>query len=95
MNKHIKKLLCAAVSLAMVAGTIVLPLSASAEITPIFDGDTVEKEWKFDFGADDQTPADGFTAVKTDAYFDKSVARRIRNAAGTGNRARRGRQRRQ
>ena len=69
MNKHIKKLLCAAVSLAMVAGTIVLPLSASAEITPIFDGDTVEKEWKFDFGADGATPDTGFTLVTPDTSF--------------------------
>ena len=70
MNKHIKKLLCAAVSLAMAAGTIVLPAAtASAEITPIFNGDTVEKEWKFDFGAKDATPDDGFTLVTPDTSF--------------------------
>ncbi len=70
MNKNIKKLLCAAVSLAMAAGTIVLPITAAnAEITPIFDGDTVEKEWKFDFGAEGATPEEGFTLVTPDMSF--------------------------
>lgn len=59
MNKHIKKLLCAAVSLAMVSGTVILPMSASAAV-----GDTR----KYDFGA---TAADGWTQVTAaDAYTD-------------------------
>lgn len=70
MNKQIKKLLCAALSVAMVAGTAVLPTTASADdFTPIFAGDTVLKEWKFDFGAEGATPADGFTLVTPDTNF--------------------------
>lgn len=72
MNKNIKKLLCAAVSLAMAAGTIVLPITAAnAEgETPIFEGDTVIKEWKFDFGATGTAAEDGWTAVTPDTHFD-------------------------
>ena len=46
--KKFKKLLCAALTLAMASGTIVLPATtANAETTPIFPGDEVKKEWKF------------------------------------------------
>ena len=63
MKKQIKKLLCAALSLTMVAGSIVLPTVASAEYTPLVDGDTVRNEWKFDFGAADQAAETGYIAV--------------------------------
>lgn len=63
MKNNVKKLLCAALSTAMVAGSIILPMTASAETTPIFDGDTVEQEWKFDFGAAGTDAEDGYTLV--------------------------------
>ena len=63
MKKQIKKLLCAALSLTMVAGSIVLPTAASAEITPLVEGDTVLNEWKFSFGTAEK---DGYTAVSAD-----------------------------
>ncbi|MCI5605172.1 MAG: hypothetical protein MR413_05935, partial [Clostridia bacterium] len=63
MKKQIKKLLCAALSLAMVAGSVVLPTAASAEITPLVEGDTVLNEWKFSFGTAEK---DGYTAVSAD-----------------------------
>lgn len=70
MKKQIKKLLCAALSLAMVAGTVVLPTTASAaDYTPIFEGDTVLNEWKFDFGAADSTAEDGYTLVTPKAHI--------------------------
>ena len=69
MNKHLKKLLCASLSLAMVAGSIVLPMSASAEIVPIFEGDEVLNEWKFDFGAADVAPEEGWIRVDPTANF--------------------------
>ena len=69
MKKQFKKLLCASLSIAMIAGSIVLPMSASADTTPIFDGDTVLKEWKFDFGAEGATPDDGYTLVTPDTSF--------------------------
>ncbi len=66
MKKQIKKLLCAALSLTMVAGSIVLPTVASAETTPLVAGDTVLKEWKFDFGAEGTMPEEGYTLVTPD-----------------------------
>ncbi len=70
MKNSFKKLLCAALSTAMVAGTVILPTAASAEgETPIFEGDTVLKEWKFDFGAADSTPEAGYTLVTPDINF--------------------------
>lgn len=69
MNKQFKKVLSSVLSLAMIAGSIVLPVTASAETTPIFEGDTVLKEWKFDFGAEGSTPEDGYTLVTPDTSF--------------------------
>lgn len=70
MKKGFKKLLCTALSMAMIAGSIVLPNAASAETTPIFEGDTVEQEWKFDFGAAGSTPEEGFTLVTPDKNYE-------------------------
>ena len=54
----------------MAAGMVVLPTTASAaDYTPIFEGDTVLKEWKFDFGAADSTAEDGYTLVTPDTNF--------------------------
>ena len=70
MNKTFKKLLTAVLSLAMVAGSIVVPTAASADgYTPLVAGDTVLNEWKFDFGAAGQTPDEGFTAVAPDRNY--------------------------
>lgn len=69
MNKQFKKMLSSALSIAMIATSIVLPVTASAETTPIFEGDTVLKEWKFDFGAEGSTPKDGYTLVTPDTSF--------------------------
>lgn len=45
MKNNLKKLLCAALSTAMIAGSIVLPMTASAaEYTPLVEGDNVLKE---------------------------------------------------
>lgn len=42
MKNNVKKLLCAALSTAMIAGSIVLPMTASAaEYTPLVEGDNV------------------------------------------------------
>lgn len=44
MKNNLKKLLCAALSTAMIAGSIVLPMTASAaEYTPLVEGDNVLK----------------------------------------------------
>ncbi len=70
MKNNLKKLLCAALSAAMAAGMVVLPTTAgAADYTPIFEGDTVLKEWKFDFGAADSTAEDGYTLVTPDTNF--------------------------
>ena len=70
MNKHIKKLLSSALALSIAASGAVLPIMASAEgETPIFEGDTVLKEWKFDFGAKGSTPKDGYMLVTPDTSF--------------------------
>lgn len=66
MKKQIKKLLSAALSLTMVAGSIVLPTAASAA------GETTElKSWKFDFGSADNT-AEGYTAVPADKVYNST-----------------------
>lgn len=73
MKKHLKKTLSAVLSLAMIAGSIVLPTMASADgFTPIFEGDTVLKEWKFDFGAEGSTPEAGYTLVTPDRNVVKT-----------------------
>ena len=70
MKNNLKKLLCAALSTAMIAGSIVLPMTASAaEYTPLVEGDNVLKEWKFSFGT---TKKDGYTDVATDRNVIKS-----------------------
>ena len=72
MKKNFKKLLCTALSLAMVSGTVMLPMTAAnAETTPIFEGDTVTKEWKFDFGAAGTAAEEGWTAVTPDMHYTK------------------------
>lgn len=54
----------------MIAGSIVLPMTASAaEYTPLVEGDNVLKEWKFSFGT---TKKDGYTDVATDRNVIKS-----------------------
>lgn len=65
MKKQLKKLLCAALSLTMVAGSVVLPAAVLADdsITPLVEGDTVLKEWKFSFGTAEK---DGYIAVSAD-----------------------------
>jgi hypothetical protein len=80
MNKSVKKLLCAALSLSMVAGSIMLPTMASADesITPFVAGDTVLKEWKFDFGSADDV-AEGYTAVTPDMEYSKYRLRSSRS----------------
>lgn len=71
MNKKLKRALASAVVLAMAAAAV--PLSASADdestIVPLFEGDTVLNEWKFDFGAADSTPEEGYTLVSPDVNF--------------------------
>ncbi len=74
MNKQIKKMLSAVLSLAMVAGSVVLPTMASAdEYTPLVAGDKVLKEWKFDFGAAGSTPEAGYTLVTPDTNYVKNT----------------------
>ncbi len=64
MKKGLKKLLCAALSLSLAAGSVVLPTIASAnEYTPLVEGDSVLNEWKFSFGTAEK---DGYTAVPAD-----------------------------
>ncbi len=65
MKINLRKMLCSSLSLAMIAGSVVLPTAVSAEITPLVDGDTVLQEWKFDFGSSDKV-MDGYTAVTPD-----------------------------
>ncbi|MBQ8300913.1 MAG: hypothetical protein IJX57_03000, partial [Clostridia bacterium] len=68
MKKQLKKLLCAALSLSMVAASVVLPTTASADYVPMVEGDTVLNEWKFDFGSADDV-AEGYTAVTPDRNY--------------------------
>ena len=75
MRKSIKQILAFVSSAAMVASMITVPVTANAEdFTPIFSGDTVTKEWKFDFGAEGATPEAGFTLVTPDTYYNHSDA---------------------
>ena len=69
MNKTIKKTLGALLSASMIAASVVLPTAASADVTPLVAGDTVIKEWKFDFGAANTAPEEGFTLVTPDMNF--------------------------
>lgn len=64
MKTQIKKLLCAVLSAAMVAGTVVLPTVASAEDM---------KSWKFDFGAADSTPEAGYILVSPDINYSTNT----------------------
>lgn len=66
MNKKMKRALSAAVTLAMAASALPMALPASAEAVPLFEGDTVLNEWKFDFGAEGSTPEEGYTLVTPD-----------------------------
>lgn len=85
MKKQIKKLLCAAITLAMTAGTIVLPTAASAdEYTPLFEGDTVLNEWKFEFGGDGATPDTGCIFVTPDTNFVTNTGDYQYGFLGTG-----------
>lgn len=68
MKKQLKKLLCATLSLSMVAASVVLPTAVSAEYVPMVEGDTVLNEWKFDFGSADDV-AEGYTAVTADRNY--------------------------
>ncbi len=69
MNKHIKKLLCAAVSLAMAAGTVILPMTASAAPAT---WDANATSWKFDFGASDAV-ADDYIGVSADTKYSATT----------------------
>lgn len=60
MKKHLKKTLSAILSLAMIAGSAVMPIAANAE------GEM--KSWKFDFGAAENT-AEGYIAVPADKKY--------------------------
>ena len=62
MKNNVKKLLCAALSTAMIAGSIVLPMTASAD-------DTALKSWKFDFGSSDNAAESGYTLVTPDVNY--------------------------
>ncbi len=64
MKNKFRRLLSAALSAALVSAGAVIPVSAS-EYTPIFKGDTVLNEWKFDFGDAANTPA-GYINVPVD-----------------------------
>ncbi len=68
MKNKFRRLLSAALSAALVSAGAVIPVSAS-EYTPIFEGDTVLNEWKFDFGAEGSTPEEGYTLVTPDTNF--------------------------
>ncbi|MCC8161023.1 MAG: hypothetical protein LIO53_06940 [Oscillospiraceae bacterium] len=72
MKKQFKKLLSAALSLAMVAGTVVLPITASADITPLVDGDTVIEEWNFYFGDELGTGYEDYTLVTPGRNYTES-----------------------
>lgn len=71
MNKLLKKVLSSLITASLVAGSAVMPITASAgdeTITPMVEGDTVVKEWKFDFGSADDV-AEGYTAVTADRNY--------------------------
>lgn len=68
MKKHLRAIFSAAISLAMISSAA-SSLSVYAEdnntYTPIFEGDTVINEWKFDFGSGENVK-DGYTSVTPD-----------------------------
>ncbi|MCH5184551.1 MAG: hypothetical protein J1F64_00355 [Oscillospiraceae bacterium] len=68
MNRHIKKMLCGIISTSLIAANIIMPAVVKADAVPIFEGDTVIKEWKFDFGSGDDV-APGYTAVTPDRNY--------------------------
>ena len=49
MNKNFKRLLSAVLSAAVVSAGAAVPVLAE-DYTPLFAGDTVLNEWKFEFG---------------------------------------------
>lgn len=63
MKNNLKKLLCAALSAAVVAGTVVLPTVAGAA-----DWSADAGTWKFDFGSADNI-ADGYIGVSADKDY--------------------------
>ncbi len=66
MNKKIQVLFSAAVSAALIGSAMPTALVyADDTYTPIFEGDTVVNEWKFDFGSGDNVK-EGYTAVTPD-----------------------------
>jgi lysophospholipase L1-like esterase len=66
MGERVRKMLASALSLALIAGSIAVPIGASAaEYVPLVEGDTVLNEWKFDFGSADNV-MDGYIAVTPD-----------------------------
>ena len=67
MKNNLKKLLCAALSTAMIAGSIVLPMTASAD-------DTALKSWKFDFGSSDSTVESGYTLVTPNVNYVENTS---------------------
>lgn len=69
MNKKLKRALASAVVLAMAASAVPMAAPVSAETVPLVDGDNVLNEWKFDFGAADTEPAEGYTRVSPDINF--------------------------
>lgn len=75
MNFKFKKALASLAALTMTASAFA-PLAVIAEdgtaYTPLVEGDTVLKEWKFDFGSDENV-ADGYTAVTADTKYSSSL----------------------
>src|SRR5699024_8956054 len=69
MNKKLKRALASAVVLAMAASAVPMAAPVSAETVRLVDGDNVLNEWKFDFGAADTEPAEGYTRVSPDINF--------------------------
>ncbi len=68
MNKNFKRLLSAVLSAAVVSAGAAVPVLAE-DYTPLFAGDTVLNEWKFEFGAEGTTPEEGFTLVTPDDNY--------------------------
>lgn len=66
MKNNLKKLLCAALSAAVVAGTVVLPTVAGAA-----DWSADAGTWKFDFGSADNI-ADGYIGVSADKDYTEN-----------------------
>lgn len=70
MKKYLRNIFCTSLSLVLVSGSIVLPRAVKAENMPIFDGDKVLNEWRFDFGAEGSVPEAGYTLVTPDMHYD-------------------------